>query len=132
MSNLQLPVITSVPTLEAFKTIMDENPGLIIIKLGAVWCGPCQVIKQDVEEMFESMPSNVQCLSIDIDENLDLYSFLKKRRVVNGVPAILCYKRGNLSNVPDDYVIGANKEKLKAFRDRCIGNAVSIAHKLVK
>lgn len=132
MSKLQLPVITSVPDLAAFQEIMDINPGLIIIKLGAVWCGPCQVIKQDIEEMFEMMPSNVQCLSIDIDDNLDFYSFLKKKRVVNGVPAILCYKRGNLSNVPDDYAIGANKEKLKAFRDRCIGNAVSIAHKLIK
>ena len=129
-SNLQLPIITSVPDLDTFKTIMEKNPGLLIIKLGAVWCGPCQIIKQEVEEMFEMMPSNVQCLSIDIDENIDLYSFLKKKRVVNGVPAILCYKRGNLSNIPDDYVIGANKEKLKAFSDRCIGNAVSIAHKL--
>ena len=132
MSKLQLPVITSVPDLGAFQEIMNKNPGLIIIKLGAVWCGPCQVIKQDVEEMFEMMPSNVQCLSVDIDDNLDFYSFLKKKRVVNGVPAILCYKRGNLSNVPDDYAIGANKEKLKEFRDRCIGNAVSIAHKLIK
>ena len=128
MSSLQLPIITSVPDLTTFQEIMENNPGLVIIKLGAKWCGPCQVIGNDVKEMFAAMPSNVQCLSIDIDENINLYSFLKKKRVVNGVPAILCYKRGNTSNVPDDYVIGASKDKLLAFSERCVQLAIHIAH----
>lgn len=127
-TSLQLPVITDVPSLDAFKEIMENNPGLVIIKLGAPWCGPCQVIAPDVKAMFDTMPSNVQCLSINIDDNVEFYSFLKKKRVVNGVPALLCYRRGNMSNVPDDYVIGANREKIKEFGERCIGNAVNIAH----
>jgi len=128
MSPLQLPIITSVPELTDFQEIMENNPGLVIIKLGAKWCGPCQVIAPDVKEMFAAMPSNVQCLSIDIDENINLYSYLKKKRVVNGVPAILCYKRGNTSNVPDDYVIGASKDKLQAFSERCVQLAIKVAH----
>jgi len=128
MSSLQLPIITSVPELTDFQEIMENNPGLVIIKLGATWCGPCKVIAPDVQAMFDAMPSNVQCLSIDIDENINLYSFLKKKRVVNGVPAILCYKRGNTSNVPDDYMIGASKDKLQAFSERCIQLAIKIAH----
>ena len=127
-SSLQLPIITSVPDLTTFQQIMENNPGLVIIRLTATWCGPCQVIGNDVKAMFAAMPSNVQCLSIDIDENIDLYSFLKKKRVVNGVPAILCYKRGNTSNVPDDYVIGASKDKLQAFSERCIQLAIQVAH----
>lgn len=130
MSNFQLPVITSIQDLGTFRDIMESNPGLIIMKLGAVWCGPCQAISQEVKAMFDSMPSNVQCISIDIDENIELYSLLKKKRVVNGVPAVLCYRRGNLSNIPDDHFIGANKENLKAFGDRCLKNAISIAHRL--
>ena len=128
MDSLQLPIITSVPDLITFQEIMENNPGLVIIKLGATWCGPCQVIAPDVKAMFAAMPSNVQCLSIDIDENINLYSFLKKKRVVNGVPAILCYKRGNTSNVPDDYMIGASKDKLLAFSERCVQLAIRIAH----
>jgi thioredoxin 1 len=107
---------------------MESNPGLVIIRLTATWCGPCKAIASEVKEMFAAMPSNVQCLSIDIDENIDLYSFLKKKRVVKGVPAILCYKRGNLSTVPDDYVIGASKDKLQAFSERCVQLAIQIAH----
>ena len=78
-SSLQRPIITSVPDLTTFQEIMENNPGLVIIKLGATWCGPCQVIAPDVKAMFAAMPSNVQCLSIDIDENINLYSFLKKK-----------------------------------------------------
>ena len=126
--SLQLPIITSVPTLEYFQQLMENNPGLIVIKLGAPWCGPCQVIEPDVKALFAAMPSNVQCLSINIDDNVDMYSFLKKKRVVNGVPAILCYKRGNMSCVPDDYMIGANKERIVQLRDRCIESAIRIAH----
>jgi hypothetical protein len=73
--------------------------------------------------MFSNMPSNVQCLSIDIDDNVEFYSFLKKKRIVNGVPVLLCYKKGNLSNLPDDYNIGGNKDKLKEFAYRCIKSA---------
>jgi thiol-disulfide isomerase/thioredoxin len=127
MSSLQLPIITSVPDLDFFKQLMENNPGLVIIKLGATWCGPCKVIQQDVEDLFKAMPSNVQCLSIDIDENIELYSFLKKKRVVNGVPAIICYKRGNTSNVPDDYMIGANKDKIRALCERCIQTAIQMS-----
>lgn len=127
MTELKPSIITLVPDLTFFKEIMETNPGLVIIKLGAAWCGPCKVIELDVKEMFSVMPSNVQCLSIDIDDNIELYSFLKKKRVVNGVPAILCYKRGNTSNIPDDYVIGASKEKFHAFKERCIESAIQIS-----
>ena len=127
MTELKPSIITLGPDLGYFKEIMETNPGLVIIKLGATWCGPCKVIELDVKEMFSVMPSNVQCLSIDIDDNIELYSFLKKKRVVNGVPAILCYKRGNTSNAPDDYVIGASKEKLHAFKERCIESAIQIS-----
>jgi thioredoxin 1 len=128
MSTLQLPIITSIPTLEYFQELMENNPGLIVIKLGAPWCGPCQVIEPDVNELFAAMPSNVQCLSINIDDNVEFYSFLKKKRVVNGVPAIICYKRGNTSNVPNDYAIGANRDRIADLRKRCLEAAVQIAH----
>jgi len=113
-------VITSIPDLAFFKDLMENNPGLILIKLGAIWCGPCQAIEEDVKTMFEFMPNNVQCVSIDIDNNIDFYSFLKKKRVVNGVPVILCYQQGNLSNMPDDYMVGGNRATLQEFAQRVL------------
>ena len=113
-------VITSIPDLAFFKDLMENNPGLILIKLGATWCGPCQTIEEDVKTMFDFMPNNVQCVSIDIDNNIDFYSFLRRKLVVNGVPVILCYQQVNLSNMPDDYMVGGNRATLQEFAQRVL------------
>ena len=39
------------------------------------------------------MPENVICADIDIDENFDVYTFLKSKRMVNGIPAVLAIAR---------------------------------------
>jgi len=102
-----------------FLKLLTVNPGLIIIKLGATWCGPCKQIALIVEAFFASSPDNVICADLDVDENIDLYAYLKQRRMVNGIPAMLMYKRGNKSFAPDDMVTGANPSDLDAFFKRC-------------
>ena len=39
--------------------------------------------------------------------------------MVNGIPVMLCYKKGNKSFVPDDAVTGANPAELNEFFKRC-------------
>ena len=100
---------------------MKSNPCLVIIKFGAVWCGPCKDIEVDVHDFFVAAPpSKVQCVMLDIDKFPQIYSFLKSKKMVNGIPAILCYHKNNLNYIPDDFVIGSNKHELYDFFDRCI------------
>jgi hypothetical protein len=65
------------------------------------------------------MNDNIQCAIIDIDKCFDVYSYLKSKRMVNGVPVILCYKKGNNNFAPDDIVVGADKNKINEFFIRC-------------
>lgn len=102
-----------------FISLLENNPGLILVKLGASWCGPCKRIKNVVDSFFASSPDNVICCDIDVDESFDLYSFLKSKKMVNGIPVILCYKKGNVSYIPDDSVTGINPSDLDAFFRRC-------------
>ena len=37
-------VISQIAGREAFITLLQNNPGLIILKLGAEWCGPCKKV----------------------------------------------------------------------------------------
>jgi thioredoxin 1 len=126
--SIQLPVITNIQDRNEFLELVKSNPGLFIIKLGAEWCGPCKMIENEVNTFISRMPSNVQCAVIDIDKCSDVYAFLKAKRVIVGVPAILVYKKGNVSHIPNDFMIGASKEKLSDLYDRCIQNAITIAH----
>jgi len=107
-------------------SLLKVNPGLVIIKLGASWCGPCKKIAHIVEAFFASSPDNVICADIDVDESIDLYSCLKSIRMVNGIPVILMYARGNETFFPNDSVTGSNPVELDAFFKRCGTHLASI------
>ena len=122
-------IISEIPTKESFFTLLRENPGLVIIKLGAEWCGPCKTIAPLVNGFFGSSPENVVCADIDVDECFEFYGFLKSKKMVNGIPVMLCYKRGNDTFIPDDACTGANPQELDRFFRNC-GNWASELNKL--
>jgi thiol-disulfide isomerase/thioredoxin len=117
-------VVTNLEKLTDLVNILQNNPGVFIMKLGAEWCGPCKRIEELVHSCMEQAPSNVQCAIIDVDEAIEIYSFLKKNRVVNGIPAILGYYKGNFNYIPDEVVIGADNNQIIAFFRRCYDKAV--------
>ena len=112
-------IISKFESRNNFFQLLGNNPGLVIIKLGAEWCGPCKRIAPVLEGFFASSPDNVVCADIDVDESFDFYAFLKSKKMVNGIPVILCYKKGNQTFIPDDSITGADPGELDAFFRRC-------------
>ena len=112
-------VVSEIANRDAFFLLLHNNPGLIVIKLGASWCGPCKLIEKSVLGFFASSPPEVVCADIDVDKSFDFYSFLKSKKMVNGIPVILCYKKGNATFIPDDIVTGADPNSLHQFFTRC-------------
>ena len=99
-------------------TSKKEELKAIVIKMGAEWCGPCQKIKPLVLACIKHMPSNVICFDIDADDNMELYSFFKNKRLINGIPAILCYTQNNERDpekwyIPDMSVLGSDPNQIK-------------------
>lgn len=112
-------VISEIANRQAFMTLLQHNPGLIVLKLGAEWCGPCKTIKQAVNGFYVSSPPEVVCGDIDVDNSFDFYSFLKSKKMVNGIPVLLCYKKGNSTYIPDDMITGSDPQQLHQFFVRC-------------
>lgn len=112
-------IITHFGNRGEFMALLKANPGLVIVKFGAEWCSPCKQIKPVLDAFFASSPPEVVCADIDIDESFDLYAFLKSKKMVNGIPAVLCYKQGNETFVPNDSVTGSSAPDLHAFFARC-------------
>jgi thiol-disulfide isomerase/thioredoxin len=119
MSGISKEIISVFENRQAFLDLLKVNPGLIIVKLGATWCGPCKQIAPVVEAFFASSPANVICADIDVDESFDLYAFLKQKKMVNGIPVMLMYYKGNESFIPNDSVTGSNPADLDSFFRRC-------------
>jgi thioredoxin-like negative regulator of GroEL len=112
-------IISEITNREAFFHLLKNNPGLVILKLGAEWCGPCKQIKHIVHAFFATSPLDVVCGDIDVDQSFDFYSMLKSKKMVNGIPVMLCYKKGNETFIPDDMVTGADPVGLDSFFKRC-------------
>jgi thioredoxin 1 len=112
-------VISEIANRDAFFNLLKHNTGLIILKLGATWCGPCKKIEPVVHAFFATAPMDVICGDIDVDVSFDFYSFLKSKKMVNGIPAMLCFKKGNDTFIPDDMVTGAEPMALSNFFRRC-------------
>lgn len=117
LSHPQKEIFTKVSNLEEE---LKTNPGFIVMKFGAEWCGPCKKIEEQVNILMQKTGSNVKCYIIDIDEedNFETYAFLKTKKMVNGIPAILCWKKGNVSHIPDDVVVGSNAVEINLFFER--------------
>jgi thioredoxin 1 len=125
-SMTSLPILTEIQDRKHFAELLQKNPGLIVVKFGAEWCGPCKTIEPLVQSYFEQSPAKVQCVKIDIDECFDVYAYLKSKKIVNGIPAILCYQKENLNYVPDDFVLGANSQEISSFFERCADRVANL------
>jgi len=112
-------VILSELTKQSFTENLQNNKGIFIIKFGAEWCGPCKKIESLVLEKMNELSDSATCAIIDIDDNFEIYAALKSKRVVNGIPVMLCYKKGNFTHVPDDVVVGADPIQISTFFHRC-------------
>jgi thiol-disulfide isomerase/thioredoxin len=99
-------VVSQIADRAAFFHLLSHNPGLIVLKLGATWCGPCKIIEKEVHAFFATSPVDVVCGDIDVDDSFDFYSFLKSKKMVDGIPVLLCYKKGNQTFIPDDSITG--------------------------
>jgi thiol-disulfide isomerase/thioredoxin len=127
--NVKKVIVSYIQSRDHFFRLLEKNPGLVIIKLGATWCGPCKKIKPVVDAFFASSPENVICCEIDVDESFDFYSFLKSKKMVNGIPVMMCYKKGNTSFIPDDSVTGSSPDHLDAFFKRCGLHLLTVTRK---
>ena len=108
-------IITSIQSRAEFNNLLVNNPGVVVIKFGASWCGPCKTIEPALNHYIKQMPIQVQVCIIDIDECFEFYSYLQSKRMVNGVPALLAYYKENTTYIPDASVIGADLKQLEIF-----------------
>lgn len=100
---------------DIFMDYINKNDGVMVLKFGADWCGPCKRVETDLHKLFNNTPESVTCFNINVDNCSDLYFYLKKKKQINGIPAILVYHKDNKSFAPDISQAGANIVEIKAI-----------------
>ena len=121
-SELESQVVHFTGNREVFFELLKMNPGVFVFKFGAEWCKPCKAIKKYIDNVSLVIPTNntMYIYSVDVDECFDLYAYLKQKKMVSGIPALLAYKKGNSYFVPDASISGTNESDLNNFFNTCL------------
>lgn len=83
-------------TRNDYNAIIANKKKPLFVKFTASWCGPCKKVKPTIDDFLKGEHANkVQYLEIDIDESIDVYAFLKSKKMINGVPTLLFYDMTN-------------------------------------
>ena len=80
------------------KNAVIADGKIYIVKFTADWCKPCQRIKHVCLEWQQALGDAVVFVEINIDNEIDIYSFFKRKRVIRGIPAILAWKNHDPEN----------------------------------
>lgn len=115
--------IMDIKKREDLKKYLKESVyEITILKFTASWCGPCKKIKPFIDDLlFKYKEYNFKYLEVDVDKEPDLYSYFKRFKMVNGIPAMLFYRKCDYNDdtfyVPYASITGANKEAIQtAFK----------------
>lgn len=121
-SEVDSRVVTFTGNREVFLQLLKMNPGVFVFKFGAEWCKPCQMIKKHIDNVSLVVPNNntMYIYSVDVDDCFDVYAYLKQKKMVSGIPALLAYKKGNSYFVPDASVSGTNETDINNFFNTCL------------
>lgn len=120
---------TDVVKLQEVLHEMDQRGmNIHIIKFSADWCAPCAKLLSWWRSYLQKCPDNVIMTEVDIDEQLDLYMFMKKKRMLKGVPTIFAWypqpdRDEDTWYIPEDSVSGIDEKAIVDFFDRAIHKA---------
>jgi thiol-disulfide isomerase/thioredoxin len=113
--------------------LSSTNYEFTILKFYADWCKPCKAITPFVNKLIDdkikeldqkSMKNKFIYIEVDVDECFDLYAFLKKEKMIRGIPAIFLYSKkvysGEVSNkvhIPQASISGTDEAKIRQLLD---------------
>lgn len=66
--------------------------GIVLVKFGAEWCGPCKMMQPVLNELEQDYFGQITIAEVNIDENPLITSSMK----VKSIPAVFLYKNGNI------------------------------------
>jgi thiol-disulfide isomerase/thioredoxin len=108
---------------QQFLNILKNKTTGLIVKFTADWCGPCKksapFIKKNLSQVS---PNTIQYLEIDIDESIEVYGFLKSKRMISSIPCLMYYKKETSEIWPDHLISSSSEKEIDNFFKFCIEN----------
>jgi len=115
--------IDQIDTRKDFISLLKGTHNYIFLKFTADWCMPCKGIEPLVNEYILELnekTKNFTYIKLDVDDNLDIYTFMTSKKRIRGIPAILFYDKDNHTYIPDLTVNSGNEQEVMKFFESTI------------
>jgi thioredoxin-like negative regulator of GroEL len=114
-------VAHNISSIAEFEGLLRANPGILIIKVGAEWCAPCRSITPYIMARLAILPAEqFTAVAVDADASPEFYAYMKRKRMLPGIPALFAYIKGNTTFVPDFQVIGSDQSGIDELFQQCM------------
>jgi len=105
---------------EKVKTLTDSNfddekkSGVVLVDFWAEWCGPCRRLGPTVDALATQFDGRATVAKLNVDEN----PTIPERYAVRGIPTLLLFKEGELTET----IVGLRgKEDIAKLIERHLG-----------
>ena len=105
---------------ERVKTLTDSNfddekkSGVLLVDFWAEWCGPCRRLGPTVDALATEFDGRATVAKLNVDEN----PTIPERYAVRGIPTLLLFKEGELTET----IVGLRgKEDIAKMIERHLG-----------
>jgi thioredoxin len=75
-----------------FQSTVVDRMEPVVVKFGADWCGPCQMLDPELDQLERSMGGLVSVVRVDVDKHRDL----AQHYGVSSIPRILLLRNGHV------------------------------------
>lgn len=100
--------IREIKSNEEFQEFMNTHNSLVVIKIGAPWCGPCRVLEDTMKNLTQEEVDGILLGEVNADD--EWFDDLSAELKIRGIPVLLAYRDGELKgriqgNTPKDKLL---------------------------